>query len=62
MEQIFALFDAMQRDSEDQIDKLMNDSDTELMAPEEIGQLTPGANQISLTKGTHTLKNFKKTR
>ena len=62
MEQIFSLFDAMQRDSEDQIDKLMNDSDTELMAPEEIGQLTSGPNQISLTKGTHTLKNFKKTR
>ena len=56
----------MQSDIEDEIEKLMNDFDTEFIAPEEI-ELTdfPGkmsslileANDHVLTKGPHTLKN-----
>ena len=56
----------MQSDIEDEIDKLMNDFDTEFIAPEEI-ELTdfPGkmralileANDHVLNKGPHTLKN-----
>ena len=35
-DQIFALLDTMQSDSEDEIEELMNDSDRELIAPKEI--------------------------
>ena len=35
-DQVFTLLDAVQIDNEDEIDELMNDFDTECMAPEEI--------------------------
>ena len=65
-DQVFTLLVAVQSDIEDEIDKLMNDFDTEFIAPEEI-ELTdfPGkmralileANDHVLNKGPHTLKN-----
>ena len=35
-DQLFTSLDTMQIDNEDETDKLMNDPDTELIAPEEI--------------------------
>ena len=35
-DQVFTLLDAVQNDNEDEIDQLMNDFDTEFIAPEEI--------------------------
>ena len=34
--QVFTLLDAVQSNNEDEIDELMNDFDTEFIAPEEI--------------------------
>ena len=36
MDQVFTSLDTMQIDNEDETDELMNDSDTEFIAPEEI--------------------------
>ena len=62
--QIFALLDTVQSDKENEIHKLMNDSDTEFIAPEEIeltgnpknaSVLAPEANVHVVDKGTtHT--------
>ena len=42
-DQVFTLLDAVQSDNEDEIDELMNDFDTECIAPEEIKLIdTPG--------------------
>ena len=64
MDQIFMLLDTVQSDNKNENDKLMNDSDTEFIAPEEIeltgnpenaSVLAPEANVHVVDKGTtHT--------
>ena len=69
--QIFALLDTVQSDKENEIHKLMNDSDTEFIAPEEIeltgnpdnaSVVTPGANVHVVGKGTTHTKQDEKAR
>ena len=71
MDQIFALLDTVQSANENEIDKLMNDSDTEFIAPEEIGLtgnpdntsvVTPAANVHVVGKGTTHTKQDEKAR
>ena len=45
-DQVFTLLDAVQSDKEDKIDQLMNDFDTEFIAPEEI-ELTDNPGNLS---------------
>ena len=45
-DQVFTLLDAVQSDNEDEIDELMNDFDTEFIAPEEI-ELTDNPGNVS---------------
>ena len=45
-DQVFTLLDAVQSDNEDKIDQLMNDFDTEFIAPEEI-ELTDNPGNLS---------------
>ena len=45
-DQAFTLLDAVQSDNEDKIDQLMNDFDTEFIAPEEI-ELTDNPGNLS---------------
>ena len=65
-DEIFALLDTFQSDNQGEINKLMNDFDTEFIAPEEIkltenphntNVLTPDVMVMLLAKGSHTLKN-----
>ena len=44
--QVFTLLDAVQSNNEDEIDELMNDFDTEFIAPEEI-KLTDNQGNVS---------------
>ena len=44
--QVFTLLDAVQSNNEDEIDELMNDFDTEFIAPEEI-ELTDNQGNLS---------------
>ena len=44
--QVFTLLNAVQSDNEDEIDELMNDFDTEFIAPEEI-ELTDNQGNVS---------------
>ena len=46
-DQIFALLDTVQSDNEDEINELMNDFDTEFIAPEEI-ELTDNPDSASV--------------
>ena len=45
-DQVFMLLDAVKSDNEDEFDKLMNDFDTEFIAPEEI-ELTDNPGNLS---------------
>ena len=45
-DQVFTLLDAVQSDNEDKIDQLMNDFDTQFIAPEEI-ELTDNPGNLS---------------
>ena len=47
--QVFMLLDFVQSNNEDEIDKLMNDFDTEFIAPEEIGFTDNQGNVSALT-------------
>ena len=63
-DEIFTLLDTVQSDNEDELDELLNDSDTEFIAPEELKLndnldnatvLTPKANVHVVDQGTtHT--------
>ena len=46
MDQVFTLLDAVQSDNEDESDQLMNDFDSEFIAPEEI-ELTDNPGNVS---------------
>ena len=46
MDQVFTLLDAVQSDNEDESDQLMNDFDSEYIAPEEI-ELTDNPGNVS---------------
>ena len=48
-DQVFTLLDAVQSDNEDEIDKLMNDFDTQFIAPKEI-ELTNSHGNVSALK------------
>ena len=48
-DQVFTLLDAVQSDNEDEIDKLVNDFDTECVAPEEI-ELTENPGNVNALK------------
>ena len=61
------LLDTVQKDNENEADKLINDSDTEFIAPEEIkptgnpenaSVLTPEANVYVVDKGTTNIKEL----
>ena len=72
--QIFALFDTVQRDNEDEVDEMINDSDNEFLAPEQLklannqhnaSVLTPEANVHVVDKWityTKERENNKKTK
>ena len=66
-DQLFKLLDAVHGDNEDETEKLMNDFDTEFIAPEEI-ELTDNPSNVSALRlevnihvvdqgTTHTLEN-----
>ena len=70
-DQIFALLDTVLSDNKDEIDELMNDSDTEFIAPEEIeltgnpgnaSVLTPEANVRVADKGTKHTNELEKNK
>ena len=70
--EIYAMLDEVESDLEDDIDQLVNDSDTELVADEDLPEyllqlsnnivLTPEANIHSLPKSKSILKRRKKTK
>ena len=51
--QVFTLLNSVQSNNEDKIDELMNDFDTEFIAPEEIKLTDNQGNVSALTLGTN---------
>ena len=52
-DQVFTLLNSVQSNNEDEIDELMNDFDTEFIAPEEIKLTDNQGNVSALTLGTN---------